>query len=222
MVNKLGLSVVFFATLLLFGCVGATRTDTTAAEEPALVVETRPESAALPPQQPPQSSAVSDTTGRRAAVTGDPQPHDSRQAVENPATASTGAESEVPPASRSPKTIDPVFVRTLKASLQQQGLLAAEGRYRLAIERLDIEQPRFGLDMTVVARVDYILLDANTGATVFKETVVASHTATVRDALAGTVRLRLAHAAATRRNIAGLVEKLLEFNIGAGAVSVDN
>ena len=104
---------------------------------------------------------------------------------------------------------DREFRAALVESLRLAGLLAeGPAPYTLKAMLVSLQQPMFGLDMTVTATVQYAVTDAKTGAVVWQEAVATPHTATVGDAFAGTTRLRLANEGAMRKNIAVVVEKL--------------
>ena len=95
------------------------------------------------------------------------------------------------------------------ASLKMAGLLAdGPARYSLKAAIVKLDQPLFGLDMTVTATVQYALSDATTGKVVWSEAITTPHTATMGDAFAGVTRLKLANEGAVRKNIAQLVQKL--------------
>lgn len=104
---------------------------------------------------------------------------------------------------------DTEFKAALVESLRLAGLLAeGPARYALKASLVSLQQPMFGLDMTVTANVHYEVTDTRTGAVVWQEGVVLPYTATVGDAFVGSTRLRLANEGAVRKNIARLVEKL--------------
>lgn len=104
---------------------------------------------------------------------------------------------------------DQEFRAALVESLRLAGLLAeGPAPYTLKAMLVSLQQPMFGLDMTVTATVQYAVTDAKTGAVVWQEAVATPHTATMGDAFAGTTRLRLANEGAMRKNIAVVVEKL--------------
>jgi hypothetical protein len=104
---------------------------------------------------------------------------------------------------------DAEFKAALIESLRLAGLLAdGPARYTLKASLVSLQQPMFGLDMTVTASVHYEVTDARTGAVVWQEGVLTPHTATVGDAFVGVTRLKLANEGAVRKNIAKLVEQL--------------
>ncbi|HEY3698953.1 MAG TPA: hypothetical protein VGK97_06450 [Spongiibacteraceae bacterium] len=114
------------------------------------------------------------------------------------------------------------FSDAVKNSLSQQGLLAEKGRYQLQVNMLKVDQPLFGLDLTVTTHVRYILTDTKDDAIVLDETIVAPHTATIDDAFAAVKRLRLANEGSGKKNIEGLIDKLSKLKIKPQQVSVVN
>lgn len=105
------------------------------------------------------------------------------------------------------------FQGALKQSLLTQGLLSDNGRYKLEVSLLKVDQPMFGFDMTVTTHVQYKLTDVKQNSVVLSETVVAPHTATVGDAFAAVKRLRLANEGSGAKNIEEFLEKLSKLKI---------
>jgi hypothetical protein len=114
------------------------------------------------------------------------------------------------------------FSSAVKGTLSAQGLLAEKGRYQLQVKMLKVDQPMFGLDLTVTTHVRYILTDTKDGAVVLDETIAAPHTATFDDAFAAVKRLRLANEGSGKKNIEGLIDKLSHLKIKSQQVSVVN
>jgi hypothetical protein len=112
------------------------------------------------------------------------------------------------------------FEGAVKESLKKQGLFSEAGQYKLQVKMIKLEQPVFGLDMTVTSYVQYTLTDTSTNTTVLDETVIAAHTATFDDAFAGVKRLRLANEGSGMKNIEGLLNKLAGLKLGAEQVSL--
>ncbi|HEX7027330.1 MAG TPA: hypothetical protein VF268_08820 [Gammaproteobacteria bacterium] len=112
------------------------------------------------------------------------------------------------------------FLGALKQSLLTQGLLADNGRYRLEVNLLSIDQPMFGFDMTVTTYVKYTLTDVKRNAVVMSETITAVHTATVGDAFAGVKRLRMANEGSGKKNIENFLDKLSGLKIKPNEVSL--
>lgn len=114
------------------------------------------------------------------------------------------------------------FGGALKASLMEQGLFSETGRYQLSAKMLKVDQPVFGLDLTVTTHVKYTLTDISDGSVLLEETIVAPHTATISDAFAAVKRLRIANEGAGKKNIEGILDKLAELNIDDVSLSASN
>jgi len=114
------------------------------------------------------------------------------------------------------------FSGAVKKSLANQGLLSEKGKYRLQVNMLKVDQPLFGLDMTVTTHVQYVMTDTQNNSVILDETIIAPHTATIGDAFVGLTRLRLANEGSGKKNIDGLLEKLSELKIKPQEVSVIN
>jgi hypothetical protein len=100
------------------------------------------------------------------------------------------------------------FTNAVKSSLSAHGLFSDTGRFVLKINLINVEQPLFGIDMTVITYIRYRLTDLQTTMTIFDETIIASYTATFSDAFLGTDRLKMANEGSGKENIKGLIEKL--------------
>ena len=94
--------------------------------------------------------------------------------------------------------------------MKTAGLLseANASRFKVRVTLLELDQPFAGIDMTVTAKVRYVVVDAKSGAELLTEVIVTPYTAHLGDALAGSKRLRLANEGAARKNIAGFIEKV--------------
>ena len=114
------------------------------------------------------------------------------------------------------------FTNAVIRSLSSFGLHSDNGKYKLAIYMIKVDQPIFGLDMTVTTHTRYILTDSETKSVVLDETIVAPYTATVGDAFMGFERLKLANEGSGKENIKGLIQKLFELKIKPQEVSVLN
>lgn len=112
------------------------------------------------------------------------------------------------------------FSGAVKQSLLAQGLLSDNGKYKLEVEMLKVQQPFLGLDMKVTTSVQYILTDIKSKSIVLDEIVVAPYTATFNDAFAGIKRLRLANEGSGKKNIEGLLEKISELKINSKEISL--
>ncbi len=105
------------------------------------------------------------------------------------------------------------FSGAVKESLSSQGLYSEDGKYRLEVNLLKVDQPLFGLNFKVTTHVQYMLTNTDSGAVVFDNTVVAPHTASVGDAFVGIKRLRLANEGSAKKNIEELLSKLSDLQI---------
>lgn len=112
------------------------------------------------------------------------------------------------------------FSGAVKESLRSQGLYSENGKYRLEVKMLKVDQPLFGLDLEVTTHVQYILTHVETSTVIFDDTVIAPHTAGVSDAFAAVKRLRLANEGSAQKNIEGLLNKLSELRIEPKEISL--
>jgi hypothetical protein len=113
------------------------------------------------------------------------------------------------------------FAQAIEGSLRTLGLLAPNrqaGRYTLTAHLQSLEQPVFGLDMTVTASVDYSVVERATGKEVFQKTVVTPYTAKFGDAFVAVERLKLANEGAIRTNISQLIDELFRLKIDGVAI----
>ncbi|MBL1457324.1 MULTISPECIES: hypothetical protein [unclassified Methylophaga] len=112
------------------------------------------------------------------------------------------------------------FSTAVKQSLSTQGLLSDNGRYKLTVNMLSVDQPFMGFDLEVTTYVEYSLVDSTNDSVIFKETIIAPYTATMSDAFAAIKRLRLANEGAGQKNIEMLLEKLSELKINQSEISL--
>ncbi|MES2262402.1 MAG: hypothetical protein V4724_28090 [Pseudomonadota bacterium] len=82
------------------------------------------------------------------------------------------------------------------------------GDYILNVNIFNVVQPSFGFSFTVQMEMGWTLTRADTGATVWQESIKSEHTATTSDAFAGVTRLKLANEGAVRNNVAQGLTKL--------------
>jgi len=75
----------------------------------------------------------------------------------------------------------------------------APGGYQLEAFLIDLTQPAMGFNMTVEVQVDYVLRRG--GRTIWRDSIVSTHTTTVGEAFAAADRVRLATEGAVRENI---------------------
>jgi hypothetical protein len=112
------------------------------------------------------------------------------------------------------------FESALKNSLRATGLLA-EGpaaRYTLSAQLNELEQPTFGFNMTVTAKVSYTVAEQGSGKIIWQQTLTTPYTAAFGDSLLGVERLRLANEGAIRSNLGQLVDALFRLDISPLAV----
>ena len=100
------------------------------------------------------------------------------------------------------------FRLALESSLKATGYLGATDSAPLSLtaSMLELKQPMAGLDLSVTSRVRYSVTDAS-GRTIFDDTVAATGTAKMGEALVATERLRLANEYAIRENIKTFIER---------------
>jgi len=104
------------------------------------------------------------------------------------------------------------FEKALIASLENAQLLAKldeNAPYRLRVTLLEVDQPLFGLDLTVKTRVRYEIIEKDSDKTVFSEEIPATHTATFGDSPFAIQRLRLANEGSAQNNIAAFIERVI-------------
>ncbi len=98
------------------------------------------------------------------------------------------------------------FKKALIESLKNAGLYSENSHYTLRVEIIDLEQPMFGIDMTVTMSVKYILEDKEKNI-IFTKLIKEPYTATMGDAFSGVKRLRLANEGSARKNIKVLLNE---------------
>lgn len=102
------------------------------------------------------------------------------------------------------------FGSALRSSLELAGMLApveADAKYRVTAQLLNLDRPLGGFDLTVGSRVQYKVVEANSGQAVFDKPVAAKGTAKVGDALIAVERLRLANEASVKVNIETFIQR---------------
>ena len=99
------------------------------------------------------------------------------------------------------------FKKAVIASLINAGLYSKDGKYKLKIEIVDIDQPSFGFDMTVTMTVKYTLLNYEEKSIIFQKTIKSPYTATASDAFVGATRLTLANEGSAKENIYKLLKE---------------
>ena len=104
--------------------------------------------------------------------------------------------------------------QALEDSLRGLGLLpmapTPTPKYQLQVQLLLLDQPMVAAETSVLAMINYSLLDTASGTVLYQRVVRTAGTAGLGDALLSqTERLRLASEAAVRANIASAVRDLL-------------
>lgn len=105
------------------------------------------------------------------------------------------------------------FGGALRKSLRAHGVLSEDASgspYLLKANLLGLEQPAFGLDMTVTSHVNYEVTRRADSQLYLGETVNTSYTATAGQAFLGVERLRLANEGAIRQNIKDFLLRLFD------------
>jgi hypothetical protein len=87
------------------------------------------------------------------------------------------------------------------------------GNYLLTVSIFNLQQPSFGASFNVKMEAGWTLRRADTGATVWQESIRSEHTATMGDAMAAVTRLRLATEGAARNNIANGLQRMSQLNL---------
>jgi hypothetical protein len=106
----------------------------------------------------------------------------------------------------------PEFTDALRSSLANNALLAdgTAPRFLLHANLASVDQPVFGLDMSVTSSIAYQLLDAKNKVPWYDELITATFTATFTDSPLGFERLRLANEGSIRKNIRTFMEDLVQ------------
>ena len=98
------------------------------------------------------------------------------------------------------------FAEAIKTSITQSGLFASIGTdaaadYALGVQIVRLEQPMFGVSLTVTIECTWRLSRRSDGQIVWEKTITTPFTAKMGDAFAAVTRLRLANEGAARANI---------------------
>jgi len=107
------------------------------------------------------------------------------------------------------------FEKALIASLENAQLLAKldeNAPYRLRVTLMAVDQPLFGLDLTVKTRVRYEIIEKDSDKIIFDDEIPASHTATFGDSPFAIQRLRLANEGSAKNNIATFIDRVIELS----------
>ena len=117
-----------------------------------------------------------------------------------------------------PQISNEEFARALVESINKSQLFSKVvegpgGNYLLTAQMFNLEQPSFGLTYVVKMEVGWTLKRADTGKTVWQESIQSEFTATVSDAFAAVTRLHLATEGAARNNIAAGLAKISQLDL---------
>jgi len=82
------------------------------------------------------------------------------------------------------------------------------GDFFLTANVFSVNQPMFGMAMTVKMEVGWTLKRASDGKTVWQEAIRSEHTSTPGEAFAGVTRVRLATEGAVKNNIAEAIARI--------------
>ena len=107
------------------------------------------------------------------------------------------------------------FKKALEDSLQSARLHngGVPARYQLDATLLRLDQPMFGLDLTVTCAAQYDLLETGSGKRVFTKTITTPFTARVSDSFLAVERLRIANEGAVRENIQQFLREILDLDL---------
>jgi hypothetical protein len=103
------------------------------------------------------------------------------------------------------------FRSALETSLKSESYLAdtpEKAMLEVSASLVDLQRPLAGLDLTVTSKVRYTVSPVGGGTPVFDETIAASGTGHMSDALIAVERLRLANEASIRANITAFLQRL--------------
>nr|WP_314627034.1 hypothetical protein [uncultured Noviherbaspirillum sp.] len=100
-----------------------------------------------------------------------------------------------------------------ESKLFSQVVKGKGGDYVLTANVFNVNQPMFGMAMTVKMEVGWTLQRASDDKTVWQEAIRSEHTSTPGEAFAGVTRVRLATEGAVRNNIAEAMSKLAALSL---------
>ena len=104
------------------------------------------------------------------------------------------------------------FRSALEDSLANAGVferVLSASKYRLTADLNQLEQPAFGIDMTVTSSIKYTVVDTKTGKEVYSRLIRAPFTAGFSDSPLGATRVRIATEGSIKKNIELLINDLL-------------
>lgn len=99
---------------------------------------------------------------------------------------------------------NPQFREALERSLEFNGLLAGgatPGRLVVSANLIELDQPLFGLNLTVTPRIAYRVTERASSTDVFREELITPYTAEFGSAFIAVERLRIANEGAIRESI---------------------
>ena len=107
------------------------------------------------------------------------------------------------------------FQQALEVSLRNSRLYheLENSPYGLRVELVKLDQPLFGIDMTVTSQVRYTLYDQKTNRVVYTQLITSEFTATFSDTILGVKRERLASEGAAKANIQQLIQALYKVSL---------
>lgn len=104
------------------------------------------------------------------------------------------------------------FRSALEDSLANAGIferVLSASKYRLIADLNQLEQPAFGIDMTVTSSIKYTVVETKTGKEAYSRLIRAPFTAGFSDSPLGATRVRIATEGSIKKNIELLINDLL-------------
>lgn len=113
------------------------------------------------------------------------------------------------------------FKKALEDSLRSTRLHngGVPARYQLDATLLKLDQPMFGLDLTVTCAAQYDLIETGSGTRVFTKTITTPFTARVSDSFLAIERLRIANEGAVRENIQLFLREIINLDFAKTATA---
>jgi uncharacterized lipoprotein YajG len=110
------------------------------------------------------------------------------------------------------------FAQALTSSIENSGLFSkvltvATGDYQLDVSIVRVDQPMFGLNLTVTIETDWLLKHRSDGNVVWKKAIPTTYTATPGDAFVAATRLRLANEGAAKANITEAIQEMAKLDL---------
>ena len=116
----------------------------------------------------------------------------------------------------SPQIANADFAAAIQTAISDSKMFATvddAGEYQLEAYLARLEQPIFGLSMTVTLEVGWKLMRLGETRPVWQESIETVYTATSGEAFAGVTRLRKANEGAARENIARALRRIAELKL---------